>query len=283
MDKIANSDMDAFWNGEGAEKWLRLMGRMDKNLLHFGHEAMDAGAVSIDDLVLDIGCGCGDTSFDMGRRVDTGGHVHGIDISDPFIAEARKRKKSIGVTNVTFGSGDAQVFTFEEDIFDVVYSRFGVMFFDDPVKAFKNIRLAMKPGGRLAFICWQPAQDNEWVARSLEVVANHVPLPEPPGPEDPGPMSFGDVNRIRRILTEAGFLDIRITGSDTPFTIGETLDEAVDFLTQLGPAGGAIFQSGADDLSKSRIVSDLHHTLSGFQTNDGIVLGAATWIVTARS
>ena len=282
MNTTVNADSAEFWNGVGAEKWLRFQDKMHTNLLPFGHEAMEAASISNDQMVLDIGCGCGDTSFEIGRRVTANGHVHGLDISNPFVTEARRRKASDDVKNVSFGCSDAQIHLFESGFYDVVFSRFGVMFFDDPVQAFRNIRNAMKPGGRLAFICWQPAADNEWVSVSLDIVAKHIPLPEPLGPEEPGPMSLGDVDRTKRILNDAGFSEIRIKGSNTPFRIGADIGEAIDFLTQLGPAGGAVFRSGADDKVISKIATDLHHGLVPFLSPGGVRMGAATWIVTAK-
>ena len=277
-----NADMSEFWNGEGARKWLRFQDRMDVILLPFGHEAMVASEISTNNFVLDIGCGCGDTSLEIGRRVGKHGRVHGLDISGPMIKEARSRESLAGQKNVTFDCSDAQTHQFHP-VYDVVFSRFGVMFFEDPMAAFSNIRCAIKPGGRLVFICWQPAKDNEWVSRSLDIVANHIMLPEPPGPEDPGPMSFGDANRINRILTNTGFSDIRIEGRNTPFTVGVNTEEAVEFLTQLGPAGGAIANSDANEETKFRIVSDMRVALESYETDQGITLGSATWVVTAQN
>jgi len=283
MNKIANEGMHEFWNGTGALKWLRFQDRMEKNLTPYGHEVMSAAMISTGDFVLDIGCGCGDTSFQMARRVKDNGHVYGVDISVPFVTEATKRKALASAQNTTFLCGDAQVYPFETAVFDVVFSRFGGMFFDDPVQAYGNVRRGMKNNGRLAFICWRPAKDNEWISLSLDVVANHISLPEPLGPEDPGPMSFGDENRVLQILTKAGFSNIQIEASNTPFTVGTNVDEAVEFLTQLGPAGGAIFQSGTDEASKTHIAADLRKALEPFLTERGVVLGAATWIVTATN
>ena len=184
--------------------------------------------------------------------------------------------------NADFECGDAQIVSFETSAFDLIFSRFGVMFFDDPVAAFKNLQGALKPGGRVAFICWQPVKDNEWVRTSLETVARHVSLPDPSGPEDPGPMSFGDPERVRRILTASGFSNIEIANCDTSLTVGSNLDEAVSFLTQMGPAAGAIAQSDADEALKSKIAADLRDVLVPYDTGVGVTMGAATWVVTAH-
>lgn len=283
MSDAVNTDMREFWNGEGGEKWLRFQQTMDANLVPFGHEAMAAAGIWPGDAVLDVGCGCGDTSFEMARRVGPGGRVLAIDISEPILARARARAMTDLARNITFECGDAQVLRFEAAAFDVVFSRFGVMFFDDPIAAFKNLRLALKSGGRIAFICWQPVEDNEWIRTSLEVAANHVLLPAPPGPEEPGPLSFGNPERVNRILTASGFCDITVNRFDTVFTVGGSVDEAVAFLTQMGPASGAIAQSDADDTIKSRIATDLRHALVPCDTGLGVAMNSATWVVTARN
>jgi SAM-dependent methyltransferase len=282
MSSAANTDMSEFWNGAGGDKWLHFQETIDASLLTFGREVMAAAGISPGERVLDVGCGCGDASFDLARLVGSGGRVLGVDISEPILARARARAMSVQEKNVTFERGDAQLHGFDAASFDLVFSRFGVMFFDDPVGAFQNLRAALRPGGRAAFICWRPAKDNEWVTKSLEVVSRHVALLDPPGPEDPGPMSFGDPERVTRILTASGFSTIEINSFDTPFTIGRNLDEAVAFLTQMGPASGAIAQSGASDMLKATIAADLCEALAPYDTGAGVAMDAATWIVTAQ-
>lgn len=283
VNDMINADMREFWNGEGGEKWLRFQETMDAQLRPFSHQVMAEAAISSGELVLDVGCGCGDTSLEMVRRVGPDGRVRGIDISAPILARVKARAMSVPEKNVAFDCGDAQVLRFEAAAFDLVFSRFGVMFFDDPVAAFRNLRRALKSGGRLAFICWQPAEANEWIKTSLEVVSRHVPLPAPPDPEEPGPLSFGDPQRVNRILTSSGFSDVAVNSLEMPFTVGANLDQAVAFLTQMGPAGGAIARSGADDTIKSRIAADLRDVIAPNDTELGVAVGAATWIVTARN
>jgi len=281
MSDAVNSDMSEFWNGEGGKKWLRFRETMDVNLLPFGQKAMAAANIRPGETVLDIGCGCGDTSIEMAGLVGVDGRVLGVDISEPILARARAQAMVSVKKNVAFECGDAQVLRVEKAAFDLIFSRFGVMFFDDPVAAFKNLHGALKPGGRVAFICWQPAKDNEWIKTSFEAVARHVPLPEPAGPEDPGAMSFGNTERVKRILTASGFADIQIKRCGTPFTVGNTLDEAVSFLMQMGPASGAVTQSDANEATKSKIATDLRETLIAYDTGVGVTMGAATLIVTA--
>ena len=283
MNDMANADMSEFWNGDGGEKWVRFQERMDAGLIPFGNKAMAVAEVSPGEVVIDVGCGCGDTTLELARRAGPQGRVLGVDISKPILARAQARLDVAAEQNITFEQGDAQIHRFAPATADVVFSRFGIMFFDDPAAAFGNLRRGMKPGGRVTFICWRPAQDNEWIGLSLGVVAKHVPLPLPPGPEDPGPMSFGDPDRVRRVLTSAGLSDIAIERSNMPFRIGGNRTEAVEFLTQLGPAGGAIAQANTDDGTKTRIAADMREALAPYDTGQGVVIGAATWIVTARN
>lgn len=283
MNIAANADMKDFWNGVGALKWIHFQYALEASLAPFGRGIIEASGVEVGDLVLDIGCGCGDTTFEIGQRVGRDGHVHGLDISRPMILRSRKTKSKLGVKNVTFGCEDAQTYAFEPDLVDVVFSRFGVMFFDDPLAAFVNMRRGLKPGGRLAFLCWQSAQDNEWIHRSLDVVSRHIPLQEPLGPEQPGPLSFRQKARIERILTDAGFRDIQIEPSESSFLVGKSIDAAIGFLTQLGPAANVISQAEPDEITKALIVDDLRNCLMDYVTDKGVVMGAATWIVTAKN
>lgn len=283
MNEHVNANMDEFWNGTGGEKWLLFQEAMDESLRPFGHQALAFAAIRAGENVLDIGCGCGDTSIEIARRVGADGSVQGVDISAPILARAKSQAEILTVPNLSFEHGDAQVCPLRPEYFDLVFSRFGIMFFDDPVAAFTNLRRAMKLGGRLVFICWQPIIDNEWVTISLDVVARHITLPPPPGPQDSGPMSFGKPERVNSVLSAAGFTDIAVSDFSSMFTIGNSIDQAVDFLTQMGPASGAIAKSDTSDRTKSEIAADLRNALSKFSHVEGVTLGAATWIVTASN
>ena len=206
----------------------------------------------------------------------------GVDISEAILARARSQTGTAALKNLIFENADAQTYRFEEAAFDLVISRFGVMFFDDPDVAFRNIRRALKPNGRMAFICWQSVKENEWMRMPLEIIGRHVSLPEPPGSE-PGPTAFADSARVQGILSRAGFQDIAIVDCDTAFTLGANLDEAVEYAMQMGPSGRAITQSEADEATKAGIAAELHKALASYETPRGVVLGASTWLVTARN
>lgn len=274
--------MSEFWNGEGGEKWVHFQESIDAHLLPFGQEAIAAAAIGDGESVLDIGCGSGDTTLQLARYVGQNGRVLGVDISEPILELANNKIISADQSNIRFERGDAQIFRFEEESFDVIFSRFGVMFFDDPISAFKNLHRALKSNGKIAFICWQSVQNNEWITFPLTVVAKHVSLPTPLSEDEPGPMSFATPEKVRRVLGSAGFSNIEINAFNAPFTVGNSIDSSVEFLTQLSPVGGAIGRSSADDTIKSQITADLLDALTPYDTDHGVTMGAATWIVTAN-
>jgi len=281
MQNITNIDMKEYWNGDGGREWVRFQNRIDESLIPFGKKAMAVAKFLPGERVLDIGCGCGDTSFEIARQVGANGYVQGIDISELVLKRARIREATESLGNVNFECSDAQIYDFENMDFDVVFSRYGVMFFDDPEAAFKNIRKALNPGGRMAFICWQSVKANEWVRLPLDVASQYVQLPEPPDPENPGGFSFGDAARVKRILSTAGFINISIRQFNETFNVGKNLDEAVKFLSSIGPASVAIGAPEVDDVTRHSFISALHDFLGAHLTADGIKLNAATWIVTA--
>jgi SAM-dependent methyltransferase len=282
MNAATNADMIEFWNGDAGQKWVQFQELMDRSLRPLGRAAMDAAAPKAGERVIDVGCGCGDTSFDLARRVGPKGRVLGVDISQPMLARAKSRMGECA--NVTFERGDAQVFEFPQSAFDIVFSRFGVMFFADPVAAFRNLRAALKPGGRVAVLGWRAARENAWVKVPVSLVGPHVPLPPPAGPDEPGEFAFADDARVRRILTGAGFADVNIARHDAPITLaGGGLEDTVALLLEFGPTGRAVADAGADEALKARIAADLRDGLRPHLTPAGVVLGASTWVVTARA
>lgn len=285
MAEANKTDMKEFWNGDAGRGWVRHQDRLDVMLKPFGDTVMDlAGPLTGAD-VLDIGCGCGDTTYELGRRVGASGKVTGLDISDPMLARARQRGTEEGVGNVDFLNLDAQRGRFRDGDCDIVFSRFGVMFFDDPVAAFSNLKAALKPDGRMAFVCWQPSADNLWVRIPVDVVRKHVDLPPPPGPEDPGEFAFGDADRINRIMSEAGFTDVSIEAFEPPITLagGMNLDDTVEFTMLMGPASRAIAASGDDEDLRQKLGTDLRAALAPYDSGNGVVMDAACWIVSAKN
>ena len=199
----ANAGQDEYWNADEARHWVDEAGAYDRMLAPFASRLLEAAAIAVEDQVLDIGCGTGPTTCDAARAA-ANGHATGLDISRAMIEAARARASRDDLTNVSFEVGDAQTRRFDPGSVDVVMSRFGVMFFDDPVAAFANIRAALRAGGRLVFVCWQGQIANEWIAVPGLAAAQHVPLPTPGPPGAPGPFSFADADHVRNVLTGAG-------------------------------------------------------------------------------
>ena len=281
MTDQANAGMAEFWNGKGGENWLSREARLEASLRPFGQQAMAAGAITAGQRILDIGFGCGDSAIELAGKVGPEGQVHGVDISLAMVDAANKKAVKMDIANVSFECADAQTKAFQLASYDLVFSRFGVMFFDDPIGAFKNIYSALKPGGRLAFICWAPRNQNAWVGLPLQVVAKHLTLPAPPGLEEPGPFSLSEELRVNSILGAAGFANIAVEPYQIPFVLGGDVDEALSFLMQLAPSGGAINNAEADQETRARIALDMADLLKSHTNNKGVSMGATALLVTA--
>ena len=175
-----NAEQITYWNEQSGPKWVALDGRLDALISPYGDRALERTKPALGERVLDVGCGCGRTTLELAARVGSPGSVTGIDISTVMLARARERARKSGAQNVRFENADVQTHAFEPGSFDLAFSRFGVMFFADPVAAFANLRGALAPGGRLAFVCWQPLANNPWMQVPLAATAPHLKLPEPP-------------------------------------------------------------------------------------------------------
>jgi SAM-dependent methyltransferase len=233
--------------------------------------------------ILDIGCGCGETSIDLGHRVAPYGRVLGIDISGPMLERARYSVGVLGLANVSFENADAQTHPFPDGAFNLVFSRFGVMFFIDPTAAFANLRRTLKKGGRLAFVCWQDIRLNPWMLVPLMAAAQHIALPTPPAPDAPGPFALADPDRVRRIVEGAGFLDVNLESVKTELVIGgtEDMDVAVNFLMRIGPAATALREAAPEIMPQ--VAESIHDALVPyFQHGRGVTMEAAAWVVSGR-
>jgi len=274
-----NAAQVELWNSEEAAHWVRDQDRYDRMLAPFAAALLDALDLAPTARVLDVGCGTGPTTCAVARAVPKG-HARGLDISRQMIEAARQRATEAKLTNVTFDVGDAQTQPFEPET-DVVMSRFGVMFFDDATAAFTNLRNALAPGGRVGFVCWQDLFVNEWMAVPGLAAAEHVPLPPFGAPDEPGPFSFGDPDRVRSVLADAGFVDVTVEPFETTILLGGggSLDDATTFLRSTGMAR-TLFADAEPDVVE-RAVAGVRTALEPYLTPDGVRIGAAAWIVGA--
>jgi SAM-dependent methyltransferase len=198
-----------------------------------------------------------------------------------MLARARERARDAGLANVEFANADAQTHAFAAGAWDCVYSRFGVMFFADPARAFANLRGTLRRGGRVSFACWRPFPENPWMMVPFAALATFLTPPPPPPPGAPGPFSFGDPDRVRGILADAGFEQIELAPHDGELTLGSSLDDAVTFTLCAGPASRLIEGATAADRARAeRVVRD---ALAPHARSGAVSLAGAIWLVTARN
>jgi SAM-dependent methyltransferase len=279
-DAGTNAEQREYWNADEARHWVHEQDSYDRMLAPFSTRLLDAAAIASGDSVIDIGCGTGATTC-AAAGAAAEGRALGLDISRAMVEAARARASREQITNVTFEVGDAQTRRFESGRADVVMSRFGVMFFDDATTAFANIGTALRPAGRLVFVCWQPLFDNEWMAVPGLAAAQHVPLPDPGPPDAPGPFSLGDPDRIRSVLDGAGYRDVVIDPLDDAILLGGggTVDDTIRFLRGTGMA--RVLLADAKPEAVEAAVESIRDALTPFASPDGVRLGAAVWLVQA--
>jgi SAM-dependent methyltransferase len=277
----ANAEMIAYWNREGGPKWVALRDLLDLQLETLSRHALERAAVAPGDRVLDVGCGCGGTSLDLARRVGPEGEVVGVDVSAPMLESAQARAAHAGLAQLRFENADAQTHRFPAGGFDLLFSRFGVMFFADPVGAFRNLRRALRPRGRFTFLVWRALRENPWMLVPVLAAAQHIAFPPPPPPDAPGPFAFADAERVRRLLEDAGFADVAFEPLDEPVGLAGSLESAVEFLLQMGPAGAALRDAPSD--ARPKVTAAVREALAPYASDEGVRMGSAAWIVTGRN
>ena len=275
---IANVEMAAAWDGEEGDEWARDWERYDRSVR--GHHArlLAAAGITAGERVLDIGCGNGESTRDAARAGNPG-EALGIDLSSRMIERACSLAAAEGVDNVRFEQGDAQVYPFGGVPYDVAISRFGAMFFGDPVAAFRNIGSGLRQGGRLALVGWRGLEDNEWLRCVRAALAAGRELPEPP-PDAPSPFALSQPDRVRSRLTDAGFGALEFEAVDAPFWLGRNAHDAASFMGNSGVARGLLADLEADQ--RTTALESLHRTMADHETADGVVFGSSSWLVTGR-
>jgi SAM-dependent methyltransferase len=279
----ANAEQRAFWNEQAGPLWVVHQERLDRQIGPHGEAALAKLAAAPGERVLDVGCGCGDTSLALGRAVGPAGRVLGVDLSEPMVARAGERAAAAGLAHVAFRAGDVQTSPLERDAFDAAFSRFGVMFFSAPEAAFANVRRALRPGGRLAFVCWRAVAENAWVGVPMGAAAKLLTLPPPPAPDAPGPFSFADAGRVRRILDAAGFEAIELEPVDLAMTpAGGDPDRAAELFLDVGPLGSALREVGAGPALREQVREAVRKAFEPHVRAGRVELGSAVWLVQAQ-
>lgn len=276
----ANADQIEYWGGTAGERWAKGQEKLDAMLEPFGHAVMDAVNVGLGERVIDIGCGCGATSLQLGERVSLLGQVLGVDISGPMLRRAGERASQAAATNVGFAMADASTYQFEPGAADLIFSRFGVMFFRNPVDAFANLRHALRPEGRLAFVCWRALDRNPWVRVPRDAVLKHLPAPEPAAPHEPGPFAFADSERVNTILREAGFRGIVMETHQIKVRVDGSLNDAVKDIVEYGPTSRLLEE--AEPKARAAAIAEIREALKSHHDGETLHMDAATWIVTAK-
>lgn len=271
------------WNGPVGERWALYQTVLDAHIGPFGQAMLAAAELVEGARVLDVGCGCGATTIAAAARVGDSGIVVGVDVSRPMLGRARERTKELA--NVRLVEADAATFVSDEP-FDVAISRFGVMFFEDPVAGFASVRRATRPGGRLAFVCWRAMRENPWATLPLEAILGAVPEAADGGAaalaiaEDaPGPWALADRARLEVVLARAGWEGVAVSAFDHPMRLGATLDDALEFASRVGPGARALRDAPED--ARPRAMSALRDALAPLGPT--FELAGAAWIVTARA
>jgi SAM-dependent methyltransferase len=270
-----------YWNGPRGDFWVAEQELRDRELAFFGESALKAAAVSAGERVIDVGCGCGATTLALAKAVGANGSVLGVDVSEKMLGRASER--AAGLPNVRFERADAAIFPFDGSA-SLVFSRFGVMFFDDPPAAFVNIRRALAPGGRLAFACWRPLAENTWMNVAFQAVRPLIPATiQTPAPDAPGPLAFADPVRVRSILESAGFSDVSLIPIDHPMPLGGNrgLDAAAADALTIGPVV-RLLNEASEEL-RAKALAAARAALEPYAKGDLMELAGAVWIVSARS
>lgn len=272
------------WNGDSGNRWAANLERLDLMLEAFGRAAIETAKARPGEHIIDIGCGSGTSSFALADQTGAAGHVLGVDISEQLVEIARATTPAGAA--IEFRCADAATAPLPAGRFDLLFSRFGVMFFDDPVAAFAHMRQALKPGGRLAFVCWRGAQENDWVRLPMAAIRDIV-QPVPADPDAPGPFAFGNRERLIDILGQAGFTDVEVEPFDAAISYGRgatretAIDDALDMAFQVGPLSRALADQ-PDDI-RARAATAVRLALAERPGDTSVLIDGATWIVTARN
>ncbi|MCC9310578.1 methyltransferase domain-containing protein [Kitasatospora sp. RB6PN24] len=272
----SNAEQARAWDGDEGSFWAANAAQFDAAVGGHHTRFLDTAAIGPAERVLDIGCGTGRTTLDAARRAVDGAAL-GVDLSAKMLTVARRTAAHEGVRNVHFTQADAQIHDFGAEPFDAAISRTGTMFFADPAAAFRNTARALRPGGRLVQLVWQAPSHNPWFTELTSALAAGRTLPAPP-PDAPGPFSLADPDRVRALLTTAGFDEPTFEAVSAPMHFGPDADQAHRFVT--GLLGWML--TDLDDADRNRALADLRTTIDAHATRSGVLFDSGTWLITAR-
>ena len=274
-----------FWNTVLVPKFIKFKHVLVDGLTHHSEAIFPNLKVKEGDTVLDVGCGFGDTAMKLARRVGPNGRVLGVDCCDAFMDYGRREAAEEGIDNVSFENGDVMIMPFEPK-YDFVFSRFGTMFFSNPVWAMRNMRTAMKPGATMTHIVWRTRDDNPWLNMAKEVVLKYLP---PPGEDaltcGPGPFSMAGQEMVTGMMKSAGYENINFERVDAPVLVGRTVEDAIDFQLSIGPAG-EVFREAGDEAEEKRPVIEaaLAEAIDAQKkVAEGIVMDSSSWVISATN
>jgi SAM-dependent methyltransferase len=274
-----NADMLSFWNGQGGRTWVVRQAHTDSTLSAVTDALVEFAAPRAGDTVLDVGCGCGAPTLEFARAVGPSGHVVGMDISGPMLAEGAARAKAADIANVVWRQDDPATAKLEG--FDLLVSAFGVMFFGDMVGAFTNLRRAAKPAARMALVCWRSLAENPWMELPMKAVAQHLPPRPKATPNAPGMFAFADPEYVSAVLTAAGWAAPRFEKLDRDLDIaaGRGLEEAVAQSTQIGAVNSWLRDQPAEIISSS--IRSVREALAPHAVGASIPLPGAMWLISS--
>ena len=277
-----NKNQKDFWSGKGGNIWVERQNVMDTMLSPLGEAALNKLNFNEEENVLDIGCGCGHTTLNIAKRIEPLGNVTGLDISEPMLERAKESAVEMSITNTTFKCVDVQTEDLGDQIYSAAFSRFGVMFFEDSIAAFKNINRSLISGGCLSFVCWQSPAVNPWQSLFIQEIKKFLELPSPP-PRSPGPFAFMESEYVFSILEESKFQDINIEGHEAEVNMfsGRSLSDSVKDYISINPVVTEMLRDSSEDQT-TEIVNSAIEAFSPYYSEKGLIFPSATWLVTAK-
>ena len=280
--KETNKKQRDFWSGKGGDVWVEKQNAMDVMLEPLGNAALAKLPKNLGRHVIDIGCGCGSTTLSIAEQLNESAKITGVDISEPMLDQAKKVASEKNLSNVDFQVMDIQTELDIEGKYSAAFSRFGVMFFENPVIAFKNINRSLKEEANFSFVCWQSPKLNPWQSLSIQVIKEFVDLPSPPE-RSPGPFAFAEADYLKSIMTDSGFKNINLESHEQQVTMftGKSLEQASNDYLSINPVVTEMLKEAPESI-KENISSSLQNLFKEYSNGNGLHFPSATWLVTAR-